>query len=491
MRPGRSKVSRATLAAGAAGVALLILVGLACRNRSRAGPSPFADDALLRPFAGPTITREAYEGLFRYFLSGFVTYQNGTGSAAHYPGLASTHGKAMDAMEGFTRFAPLVAAWLHSGRAELVELPGGRQVDLVGLIRNGVRVGTDPASPDYWGRIEDRDQRMVEAADVALTLWLTRRLVWDRLNDADREKVHRWLADGIGRSVPDNNWLLFPTLVALVLRDLGSSVDLVPVRKGYDRLKSFYRGEGWFSDGPGRVFDYYNAWAIHYHLAWIDRVSPDWDPDFIRSSRREFLLSYKHLIGPSGVPIRGRSICYRMATPAPLVLDHAGASPSTTAGEARRALDLVWSYFIRRGAVEQGSVTQGYCGADERLLDNYSGPASCLWSLRSLIPALAIPAGDAFWREPQGVLPIDRASYRIRVSSIGWTIVGNAEAGTTALTADDSLPDSLTALQSARAWTELKARLSGRPNRPRNRRAKYQQGTYASEPPFCGCKQSP
>jgi hypothetical protein len=65
--------------------------------------------------------------------------------------------------------------------------------------------------------------------------------------------------------------------------------------------------------------------------------------------------------------------------------------------------------------------------------------------------------------------------------------MGHAAAGTTAATADDSLPDSLTNIEPARAWSELKSLLTGRPNRPLNTEAKYQRGTYQSEPPFCGC----
>jgi hypothetical protein len=390
-------------------------------------------------------------------------------------------------MEGFSRFAPLAAAWLESGRPNRVELTGGRTVDLAALIRRGLLNGTDAKSPGYWGPILDYNQRIVEAADVALILWLTRDLIWKRLDESERDQIHRWLSTARIRAVPDNNWHLFPTFVPLVLRELGRPVDLAAAREHYARLKTFYQGEGWFSDGPGRVYDYYNAWSIHYHLYWISRVDPTWDPKFIAASRSEFLKSYKYLIGRSGVPIRGRSICYRMAAPAPLVFDYAGGRRSTSAGEARRALDLTWTYFIRRNAVREGTVTQGYCAPDERLLDNYSGPASCLWSLRSLIPAFALPAGDPFWAGKAGTLPIDRGSYSLRVESVGWTISGDARTGVTTLTADDSLPDSMTDLRSAGPWIELKALLTRRPHRPLNRPAKYERGTYHSEPAFCGC----
>jgi hypothetical protein len=75
----------------------------------------------------------------------------------------------------------------------------------------------------------------------------------------------------------------------------------------------------------------------------------------------------------------------------------------------------------------------------------------------------------------------------VRVNSVGWTIAGNVQTGITSLTTDDSLPDSQTQLQSTPAWLALKARMTGRPHRPHNRTAKYQAGTYYSEPSFCGC----
>ena len=474
--------------AGAGAIFLLVLVALyATGTIPGKRRFPVATETLLQPFASDAPASAAYDDLVRYFLTGFLAYQDPLGASARYPGLPSSHGHSIDAMEGFTRFAPLAAAWLHSGRPARLELADGRAVDLVALIRRGLLGGTDPQSPAYWGGIEDNDQRMVEAADVALTLWLTRDLIWTGLKPAEKEQIDRWLSTGLARAVSDNNWRLFSTFVPLVLRDLSRPVDLTSAHTHYARLKTFYRGEGWFSDGPDNVYDYYNAWGIHYQLYWINRVSPAWDSEFIAESRREFLRSYKYLIGRGGVPLHGRSVCYRMATPAPLIFDYASGSSSTEAGEARRALDLTWTYFIRRGAVREGNVTQGYCGADARVLDDYSGPASCLWSLRSLIPAFAIPAQDSFWIGPADSLPIDRRSYRLRVRSIGWTIVGDGETGITTLTADDSLPDSDTYLQSPGLRSRLSALIRGRPSRPRNHRAKYQQGTYYSEPPFCQC----
>ncbi len=470
-------------------LASLILVGCwGCSPSPEERRFPTSAEALLQPFTADNPDSEAYRGLFLYFLQGFLTYRDSMGASAQYPGWPSAHGKAIDAMEGFTRFAPLAAAWLRSGRSTRVELADGQTVDLAELIRRGLLNGTDPESPAYWGQVTDRDQRWCEAADVALVVWLTKGIIWDRMSESERLQVQLWLSTGLTRQVSDNNWHLFSTFIPLVLRDVGVPVDTIVAVRHYQRFKTFYRGEGWFSDGPGDVYDYYNAWGIHYLLYWISQVSPTWDSAFIASSRRAFLASYKYLLARNGIPIRGRSVCYRIAAPAPLLLDYASRSPSTSASEARRGLDLAWIFFLQRGAVRQGAVTQGYCGPDRRILDNYSGPASCLWSLRSLVAAFVIPERDSFWAYPEHQLPIDRQSYSVRIAAIGWTVVGDARTGTTSIVDDDSLPDAVTEVQSSGAWSEFKTLLTNRPHRPRNQNAKYRRGTYRSDPVFCDCR---
>ena len=472
-------------------VVLIFAVLPACSDwgsTARHSEFPTGTEALLEPFRADDPDSGAYRALFSYFLSGFLTYRDSLGASARYPGLPSNHGAAIDAMEGFTRFAPLVAAWLHSGRPTRVQLADGQTVDLLGLIRQGIVTGTDPESPAYWGQVTDFDQRWCEASDVALVIWLTRNLIWDRLSPWRKHQIERWLSTGLTRKVTDNNWQLFSTFVPLVLRALGTPADTIMAAQHYQRFKAFYSGDGWFSDGPGHVYDYYNAWAMHYQLYWISQVNPGWDSAFIASSRRDFLASYRFLFARNGLPIEGRSVCYRMAAPAPLALDYASSSPSTSASDARRALDLTWTFFIRRGAIRRGSVTQGYCGADPRILDSYSGPASCLWSLRSLVAAFAIPPRDPFWAPPKHHLPIDGQSYRIRIAAVRWTILGDVRSGTTTIIEDDSLPDASTQVRSPGAWATFKTLLTHRAHRPGNLNAKYRRGTYSSEPVFCDCR---
>jgi hypothetical protein len=474
----------------ASGVAALMLLLAGCAAEAPPPTPRFPSDAesMLdgfrrtgEPSAG------AYDSLFRYFLLGWETYRLPDGAGAAYPGLSSKHGAHADHIEGFARVAPMVAAWIFSGRPGAVDLPGGGRADLPALLRRGVLHGTDPESPGYWGAIADRDQRIVEASDIALALWLTRATLWETLTPPERSRVGRWLLQVNGKQVSDNNWHIFVAFTNVVLHALGQPADLGEARRHYLRLKSFYRGDGWFSDGPSAVFDYYNAWGIHYQLYWLARVDPSWDPDFIRDVSARFLGNYRYLFGPAGFPIRGRSVCYRMATPAPLVAGYAASPHAVPADEARHALDQVWRYFIARGAVRDGTVTQGYCGPDARVLDSYSGPASCLWSLRSLVMAFSREPSAALWTAAGGRSPVDTADVDVRIPAIGWRIVGRKGSGFVSIVNDDSLGASKTALRSPDFVHRVAERVLGRPFRPANTKAKYHRGVYRGDRPFCGC----
>jgi hypothetical protein len=488
---GRRLAAWCTVAAlmlAATFVVLLRLDPYGERVRLDAPWPPERDQALAASFSDESIPAPArFERLFSYFVTGFLHYRTPDMANADYPGAPSRNGTGSDRLEGFSRLAPLVASWLAAGRPEMIADLSGKAVHLPTLIRVGLLAGTDATGPGYWGRVGDRDQRIVEAADVALTVWLVRDTVWQDLTLAQRDRVIAWLDQVHGRAVPDTNWHLFAVLVGEVTRALGYPVDRAGVDAHYARLKSFYRGAGWFSDGPGGRFDFYNAWGIHYSLFWLDRINPALDRTFIREASDAFLASYVQLMTPVGIPILGRSVCYRMAAPAPLVAGALNGSPAASPGLARRGLYAVWRWFIAQGGVARGSVTQGYCGTDLRFLDNYSGPASCLWSLRSLILGIFAPADQPLWHAPEEPLPVERGDFRVAVPEIGWEIEGVARSSDVRVHRPAYAAAPSAAIEGYTALHKLAELVLWRPVRPRNTGAKYQQATYSAREPFCGC----
>ena len=429
-------------------------------------------------------TRQAYAELFHYFMAGHATHRSRLGALADYPGMGSYNGPAMDRLEGFSRIAPLAGAWLYGNRPARITLDDGKSLDLLDLLKAGILAGTDPASKEYWGNIQHWGQAIVEAADLALTLWLTRHRLWNSLSAEQRSQVANWLIQVNGKRIPDNNWHLFVVQVNAVLSALGEAHDAAGLESHYQRAKTFYRGDGWFQDGdradtPG--FDYYNAWGFHYQLQWINRIQPKLDPDFITTAFMDFVASYRYFIGPQGFPVMGRSACYRMAAPAPLIFAQADFPDRVKPGEARRALDVTWQYFIRRGAVAHGNVKQGYLEADPRLLENYSGPASCLWSLRSLVAAFALSDDHPFWTCRPELLPVEKADFSIPVGPTGWTVVGSHATHAIALLTGHGNNQPL---QDHTAFDRLAGMLTGNPRRPANTLAKYYRSCYDSATPY-------
>jgi hypothetical protein len=141
----------------------------------------------------------------------------------------------------------------------------------------------------------------------------------------------------------------------------------------------------------------------------------------------------------------------------------------------------VWQYFLQHGAVERGSVTQGYFGSDPRLLEDYSGPASCLWSVRSLVAALALPDGTPFWKEPTQPLPVERGNYSITIPATGWTVSGSQSTGTiTISTGRVGDPP----LEVYSLLDRLRGLFSRLPHRPKNLAAKYGRASYDSNAPY-------
>jgi len=446
---------------------------------------PAAAEDWVSAFRGNTaLPASAYADLMRYFVAGFVAHRSRLGAHADYPGMASYNGAAMDRLEGFSRMAPLMAAWLHGGRPAEITVGRGRTVNLVTLLHTGVLAGTDPASREYWGCIGHWSQTIVEASDIALALWLTRPLLWDALRDEERRQISEWLIQVNDKRIPDNNWHLFVVQVNAALAALDAPYDESALRLHYERAKSFYCGDGWFRDGeigdtPG--FDYYNAWGFHYHLHWISRMRPELDAAFIDDALSDFVTGYRHFMGPLGFPMMGRSACYRMAAPAPLIQAQQRKLEALPAGEARRALDETWRHFVRHGALVGGNVTQGYYGADRRLLENYSGPASCLWSLRSLVAAFSLPEAHPFWCERATALPVERDHFRVTIGAPGWTVIGDRQSLTITLLTGQH--DDAT-LEGQGPLARVIDMLACEPQRPENIPAKYFRTSYDSMRPY-------
>jgi hypothetical protein len=477
--------------------AIVLLLGYAAvlKHYSAQGWSRFipqssaegsAEAAVKHAFLSTSAADEPrYRALFGYFLSGALRYTDAAGSRIHYSGAPSNNGYRFTGLEGFARTGTMLAAWVASGRDPLViDGASGQLVDLVAYLRRGLLAGTDPKSAGYWGNIRNWDPRMVEAADVARIVWMTREQIWQQLDRPQREQLAAWLRQGDGRTTPDTVWLLFPLTVDLVLRSLGATAaGSEPVSSpNYVRFKRNYLGNGWFSDPPQGA-DFYNTWGMSYELFWITLIDPQFDHDFIRSALKQSADITAHLIGTNGVPIMGRSICYRTAVSVPLLaeslLDHQAVDP----GLARHGLDVVWRHFVAHGALQDGALTMGYYRSDLRFVDYYTGPGSCHWGLRSLVLAFLQPPDADFWQSKPQPLPVELADYRMLYDKLGWVVSGRRADGSVTIEIANNAGNTplLRPYAGWRLWLE---QIFRRPFRPVNEDTEYNRPIYSSGAPM-------
>ena len=362
--------------------------------------------------------------LVAYVAEAFSHYAVWDYTHAYYPGRPSQQTTRVDALEGVSRVIPTLAAWLNGNtkNSHRLETLSGTIIDVAELLQTAFLAGTDPNHKGFWGNLHDYDQRICESADLALALWLSKEWVWDKFTDEQRNQVVTWFKQVNDCETVDNNWHLFPLTVQFVIKDLTGEDLICPIK--YKRIKEFYVGDGWFRDGAKGNYDYYNAWGFHYSLYWIDQIEPGFDPVFIREAMASFVRKYRYFFTDEGLPLFGRSACYRLAAAAPLIaaVDHGRGGISI--GQVKRAFSTSLKYFISNGALKSGSPTQGVFSDDTRLVDNYSGPASSFWSLRALNIALFCGERTGFWEAEEEPLEIEKGDFSFEIKAIEAKVIG-------------------------------------------------------------------
>lgn len=319
--------------------------------------------------------------LVEYFWCAHKYYLNPHKTRAYYPGYASMHGRAVDGLEGVSRTLPLWAAFASYERSRGTS--SKNYDEMVAHLKLAFINGTNSSHSGYWGDALDNEQIICEAADIALSLWLSKSFVFEEFSKVEQEQVIDWLKSFLDKQVTDNNWHLFVALIDSVIANLDAS-HAFQSDAHLQRIHSFYLSNGAYSDGPNGNVDFYNAWCFHYALFWIQKIQPTalvWDyPKHLQ----DYTSWYQYLFTQQGFTAYGRSICYRFASSAPLL-----ANAIVEGGiQKETALNVnfhLWRYFVTKDGVSKGRPNQGLFHDDESLLDNYSGPASSFWGTRSLV----------------------------------------------------------------------------------------------------------
>ncbi len=388
-------------------------------------PQPPPDDRGLSPHTG--WTRAHWEALADRLLAALTPYATPGGARYRLPGRASSSGPDCDGLEGFAR-SFLLAAFRIAGAA------GAVAPALVERYADGLAAGTDPASGEAWPPIEDRSQPMVEAASIAVGLHETRPWLWDRLDERVRQRVADWLAGIVGKTPHDNNWRLFQVVVEEFLASAGGRHRRAEIDAGLDRIEEWYIGDGWYTDGDGRAFDYYCGWAMHlYPLLWARIAGERADPGRVAAYRdrlHRFLAGYRHFFGADGAPVhQGRSLTYRYAAVAPVWMGALAEATPLAPGLTRRLASGAVRHFTDRGVPDgRGLLTLGWYEPFPHTVQHYSGPASPYWAAKAFL-GLLLPPQDPVWTAPELPLPVEESDVCTALPAPGWLLHGTRADG--------------------------------------------------------------
>jgi hypothetical protein len=305
-------------------------------------------------------------------------------------------------LEALGRLLCGLSPWLESGDSEESALRN-RYAELA---RHSIAAAVDPSSPDYLN-FSKGSQPLVDAAFLALAVLRAPTELWGKLDGDTRQKLIDALRSSRVIRPSASNWLLFSATVEAFLCHAGEPWDEMRVDYAVRQLEQWYKGDGFYGDGPNFHCDYYNSFVIHpLLLAVLDSVSERskaWDgfrAGILERSKRYAAIE-ERLIAPDGsYPVVGRSIAYRcgafhlLATIALRRQLPAGLPPE----QVRAALSAV----IRRTIDAPGTfdahgwLTVGLCGHQPSLGENYISTGSLYLCAAGFLP-LGLPAADPFW----------------------------------------------------------------------------------------------
>ena len=310
-------------------------------------------------------------------------------------------------LEALGRLLAGIAPWLESGESSGSE--GDLRQRYSDLARQSISAAVDPSSPDYLN-FSKGQQPVVDAAFLALAVLRAPTELWKNLDASTKQRLIDALRSSRVIKPGFNNWLLFSATVEAFLCLVGEAWDQMRVDYAIRQHEEWYKGDGFYGDGPQFHWDYYNSFVIHPMLLevveTVSKQSKSWEsflsPILARSQR--YAAIQERLIAPdASYPAIGRSLAYRFGAFHLLALmAQRKQLPDTVKPEqVRAALTAV----IRRMIEAPGTfdphdwLTIGFCGHQPSVGESYISTGSLYLCSVGLLP-LGLPSSDPFWSCP-------------------------------------------------------------------------------------------
>lgn len=307
-------------------------------------------------------------------------------------------------MEAIGRLMAGLAPWLALPKDNSAE--GMLRRKLQDQALQSLARSVDPVDPDFllWDK---EGQPLVDAAFLAHAFLRAPGALWDPLDYNTKQRFVNAFKQLRRVKIPYNNWILFAAIIETFLQTIDEEFDPVRIDWAIRKMKEWYVGDGWYSDGSQFHFDYYNSYVIQPMLLDIMKVQVEKgaaskeDYALLLGRMQRYSEILERLISPEGsFPAFGRSITYRTGAFQPLAQLALmrqlpdGISPA----QVRTALTAVKQRIFAQAGVfgADGWLQLGFAGHQPEVADGYTNTGSLYLTSLSFLP-LGLSATDPFW----------------------------------------------------------------------------------------------
>jgi hypothetical protein len=211
----------------------------------------------------------------------------------------------------------------------------------------------------------------------------------------------------------ESNWLLFAAMVEVALQKWDKPFKPDSITYAIQKHESWYKGDGWYGDGPHFHFDYYNSIIIHPFLLLLGKfgkcTNEEKEKHILRANR--LAVSLERMVDKEGgFPAIGRSLCYRSGLFHHLAFmaSESLLNQEISYGKIRNALDLIIQKTLSpmsNGKPEPevadastGLLRPGLFSFNPKLAENYINTASLYLATWAFLP-LSLEINHPFWSE--------------------------------------------------------------------------------------------
>lgn len=345
-------------------------------------------------------TKEEYRECLKKIIMPTLKYYT-PGNAGIKCGVTGVqYGEQIARMEGFARMLWGLAPFWGGG---------GECKEFDDLYVNGLINGTDPQHEEYWGNITDYDQRIVESGAIGLSLVLAPEKIWNPLTNKQKERLYKWLDQVNQVKSCNNNWQFFAVLVNIGLKNVGMPFKRDVINHSISKVHSFYRKNGWYTDGNTDQADYYISFALHFYGLIYAKVMEDDDPEnsrIFKNRAEKFAKDFIYWFAEDGSALAfGRSLTYRFAQCCFWsACVFAGIEPFPI-GVIKGIISRNLEWWLKQPIFDNGGIlTIGYAYPNICMSEGYNAYGSVYWALKTFL-ILSLNDEHRFYKETAQPLP--------------------------------------------------------------------------------------